>query len=404
MQHSANRTAAATIGILLTAVLAVGVLAVLLLPRSGLAGAWKLGAEQSLPSEKLGPTTGHKRVFYIAADEVEWNYAPAAKNLITGQDFTDDEAVYVQGGSNRIGSTYRKALYRGYTDDTFTTRTPADPRWQHLGTLGPVIHAEVGDSIEVHFKNNTRFPESMHPHGVFYAKDSEGAPYSDSVPSSDKGGDSVAPGETFVYHWDVPERAGPGPMDGSSVLWMYHGHVDEVTDVEAGLAGAIVVTKKGMARPDGTPSDVDREFVTLFQVMDENVSPFLDVNIQEHAGLPQTVKKDDPDFQESNKKHSINGYLFGNQPGLSMYQDERVRWYVMDLGNENDLHSPHWHGETGVANGMRTDMLQILPGGMQVFDMQPDDPGTWLLHCHVNDHILAGMQELFTVLPKAATH
>ena len=23
--------------------------------------------------------------------------------------------------------------------------------------------------------------------------------------------------------------------------------------------------------------------------------------------------------------------------------------------------------------------------------MDPDDPGTWLFHCHVNDHIIAGM-------------
>jgi manganese oxidase len=342
---------------------------------------------------------GQNRVYYIAADEVEWNFAPSANvNPLTGAQYTDDESVYVNGGPERIGSTYRKAVYRGYTDDSFKTPVPPDPRWQHLGTLGPVIHAEVGDTIEVHFKNNTRFPESIHPHGVFYDKASEGAPYNDGVALSDKAGDSVDPGGTFTYRWSVPERAGPGPMDPSSIVWMYHAHVNEVTGVESGLAGAIIVTRKGMAKPDGSPKDVDREFVTLFQIFDENVSPYLDVNIQEHAGSPQLVKKDDADFQEANKKHSINGYIFGNQQGLSMYQGERVRWYVMDLGNENDLHQPHWHGETGIANGMRTDSLVLLPGSMQVFDMVPDNAGTWLFHCHVNDHILAGMQELFTVL------
>jgi hephaestin len=30
--------------------------------------------------------------------------------------------------------------------------------------------------------------------------------------------------------------------------------------------------------------------------------------------------------------------------------------------------------------------------------MVPDDPGTWLYHCHVNDHILAGMQTRYAVL------
>ncbi|HZD00265.1 MAG TPA: multicopper oxidase domain-containing protein [Actinomycetes bacterium] len=29
--------------------------------------------------------------------------------------------------------------------------------------------------------------------------------------------------------------------------------------------------------------------------------------------------------------------------------------------------------------------------------MQPDNPGTWLYHCHANDHIDAGMAALYTV-------
>ncbi|MGO9845948.1 MAG: multicopper oxidase domain-containing protein, partial [Methylocella sp.] len=40
-----------------------------------------------------------------------------------------------------------------------------------------MIHAEVGDTITVVFRNNTRFPVGIHPHGVFYDKASEGAHY-----------------------------------------------------------------------------------------------------------------------------------------------------------------------------------------------------------------------------------
>jgi FtsP/CotA-like multicopper oxidase with cupredoxin domain len=46
---------------------------------------------------------------------------------------------------------------------------------------------------------------------------------------------------------------------------------------------------------------------------------------------------------------------------------------------------------------MRTDVLEILPASMKVFDMVPDNPGVWLFHCHVNDHLDAGMIALFTV-------
>ncbi len=38
----------------------------------------------------------------------------------------------------------------------------------------------------------------------------------------------------------------------------YHSHSDEAADTYAGLMGAIIVSKRGTSRPDGTPLDVDR--------------------------------------------------------------------------------------------------------------------------------------------------
>ena len=49
-----------------------------------------------------------------------------------------------------IGGTYWKALYFEYTDGTFKTRKEKD---KHLGFLGPIIRAEVGDTIKVTFRN-----------------------------------------------------------------------------------------------------------------------------------------------------------------------------------------------------------------------------------------------------------
>jgi hephaestin len=69
----------------------------------------------------------------------------------------------------------------------------------------------------------------------------------------------------------------------------------------------------------------------------------------------------------------------------------------MGMGSEVDLHTPHWHGNTVVVAGMRTDVSNLLPATMQVADMVADDPGSWLFHCHVNDHILAGMQARYQV-------
>lgn len=72
----------------------------------------------------------------------------------------------------------------------------------------------MGDTLRVVFRNNTRFPVTIHPHGVFYAKASEGAPYAGTTGGDTTRGE-VATGGTHVYLWPVPERAGPGPGDPS---------------------------------------------------------------------------------------------------------------------------------------------------------------------------------------------
>jgi FtsP/CotA-like multicopper oxidase with cupredoxin domain len=354
-----------------------------------------------------GRATAIERFYYIAADEVTWDYAPSyPNNPITGEPFTTEESVYLRQDRDRIGKRYLKAAYREYTDASFASLKPRALGEEHLGLLGPIIHAEVGDTITVVFRNNTRFPIGIHPHGVFYEKASEGAHYSLAVPVTSNGldpdampetGADVKSGGEYTYHWEVPVRAGPGPADPDSVVWLYHAHDHEGIDIYAGLIGAIIVTRAGRANPDGTPKDVDREFVTLFMIFDENMSPYLDTNIQQFAGSPESIDKTDDEFKESNKKHSINGLLFGNLNGLITRRGERVRWYVIGLGNENDIHSAHWHGNTVLLRGSRIDTIAVFPATTEVVDMQPDNVGTWLFHCHVTDHMAGGMMTRYTV-------
>lgn len=109
-----------------------------------------------------------------------------------------------------------------------------------------LIRAQVGDTIRVVFRNSARFPASLHPHGVSYKKDSEGAHYNDGTSATDKADDGVPPGGTHVYTGPVPDRAGPTEHEGSSAFWMYHSHVDEIRDVAAGLIGPMIVTRRGV--------------------------------------------------------------------------------------------------------------------------------------------------------------
>ncbi|HEY6485173.1 MAG TPA: multicopper oxidase domain-containing protein [Candidatus Cybelea sp.] len=364
-------------------------------------------------SASVARADGKVRTYYIAADEVTWNYAPAGIDEVTGKPFDAMERPYAVQDSHHIGSSYRKAIYREYTDATFTTRKQRPAGDAYLGFVGPIIHAQVGDTIHVVFKNNASRPYSIHPHGVFYEKNAEGMAYNDGSSSTDKMSGSVAPGRTYTYVWQVPERAGPGPNDPSSVVWLYHSHVNEQKDVDSGLVGAIVVTARGMANPDGTPKDVDREVVAVYHIVNENQSWYFMDNVATYTPKlkkPQRAESIPLDsngaftlngsgFVDGNFKFSINGYIYANGPKITMKQGERVRWYVIDIGNGFDFHTPHWHGNTVLWNKQRTDVLAVMPAQMLTVDMVPDDPGTWLFHCHVADHMDGGMSAFYQVIP-----
>jgi manganese oxidase len=345
-------------------------------------------------------SAGKTRTYYIAAEEATWDYAPAGRDVVMGMDFGDGATVFVGRSADRIGSKYKKAIFVEYTDATFKERKPRPAAWQHLGILGPIIHAQVGDKIRVVFHNKASRPYSIHPHGVFYTKANEGALTDDGTSKAERAGGAVAPESTYVYQWDVPARAGPGLSDLSSVVWPYHSHVDSVRDANTGLVGAIIVTAAGAGKADGSPAGVDREFVTLFNIFDENQSWHLDHNIAELPEKRTALDRKDAGFVESNHKHTINGYLFGSMPMPTMKIGERVRWYLLGLGTEADLHTPHWHGNTVTVGGHRVDTVSLLPATSVVADMVPDDPGIWMFHCHVNDHITGGMTARYEVLQK----
>lgn len=370
---------------------------------AGFAGlaALALVGYRALDPSTPAPTTLH---YYVAADPVDWDYAPGGRNLISGAEFSPLEQNWMGQGPDRIGRIYRKALYRGYTDSTFSQLAARPAEWEHLGALGPLLRAAVGDTIVVHFRNNLPFAASVHPHGVFYDKGSEGAPSDDGTDDAQRGDDAVPPGGSYTYTWPVPERAGPAEHDPSSILWMYHSHVNEDADVNAGLMGPIIVTSREAAGPDLAPRDVDREFVVAFNEYDENVSHFLEHNIEAYTSDAASVPREEmffwTPFGGSNFMESMNGYTYGHLPGLTMREGDRVRWYLM--ANTNfEIHAPHWHGNVVTLNGMRTDVTSLMTMGMQIADMVADNPGKWMFHCHVNVHLAAGMQAFFEVLPRA---
>ena len=344
------------------------------------------GARQSL-------TAGATRTYYVAADEVDWNYAPADHDHMTGKPYDERARYYTEKGPQRIGPIYRKAVYHEYTDASFTTLKPRPAAWEHLGVLGPVIRGEVGDTIKVVFKNNARFPFSVHAHGVKYDEASAGV-------------DPVQPGATFIYTWDVDPRAGPQPGEPSSKLWLYHSHVNEQRDVAAGLVGPMLISAKGTTKPDGTPKDVDRELVVILYTLDEQQSLYLDDNIERYIASPDALKKVAAIFVDingqpvnvgfplTNFRETINGYQYGNTPGLTMTEGERVRWYMAGMAGP---HIMHWHANTVLFGTSSVDTVPLLPAEMHTTDMVAQSPGKWMIHCHFEGHLALGMYGHYTV-------
>ncbi|XP_029304278.1 hephaestin-like protein 1 [Cottoperca gobio] len=353
---------------------------------------------------------GRERVYYVGIIEDSWDYAPSGKNLLNGQDVENDEhaSVFLERGPHSIGSVYKKAMFRQYTDAKYNVLSPR-PAW--LGFLGPILRAEVDEVIVVHLKNFATRSYSMHPHGVFYEKNTEGALYPDGTSPKLKEDDSVPPGGSYTYRWEVRPDFAPTDDDANCLTWVYHSHVDAPMDIASGLIGALLTCKKGILKETNAPvqgqtkpesvvesarHDVDQDVFLMFNVVDENLSWYLKDNIQKCSD-PAGVNQEDPDFEESNLMHAINGYMFGNLPGIKLCQHRAVAWHLFGMGNEVDIHSAFFHGNTLLDRGHRTDVLSLFPATFATAEMVPKATGKWLLTCQVNDHLQAGMQAFYEV-------
>ncbi|KAM7330991.1 hypothetical protein ACRRTK_010180 [Alexandromys fortis] len=278
-----------------------------------------------------------ERTYYVAAVEVEWDYSPSRdweKELHHLQEqnisnvFLDKEEFY-------IGSKYRKVVYRHFTDSTFREQVQRKAEDEHLGILGPQIHADVGDKVKIVFKNMASRPYSIHAHGVKTES-------STVVPT--------LPGEIRTYIWKIPERSGAGAEDAACIPWAYYSTVDRVKDLYSGLIGPLIVCRKSYMKVFNPKKKM--EFFLLFLIFDENESWYLDDNIKIYSDHPEKVNKDDEKFIESNKMHAINGKMFGNLQGLTMHVGDEVNWYMMGMGNEVDLHTVHFHGHSFQYKGL----------------------------------------------------
>jgi FtsP/CotA-like multicopper oxidase with cupredoxin domain len=102
-------------------------------------------------------------------------------------------------------------------------------------------------------------------------------------------------------------------------------------------------------------------------------------------------------FTEMGQFQSIDGRAFvGNTPLFRSRVGDLVQWDVMAMGSAH--HSFHVHGHRWVTpGGISRDTATVGPAESFRIRWREQDPGRWLYHCHVEEHMAAGMIGIYTV-------
>jgi FtsP/CotA-like multicopper oxidase with cupredoxin domain len=290
--------------------------------------AWGVAAAVATPV-----ASGAVREYWVAAVPTTWNMIPNGHDALTKTTYDTAQSVFPT-------VVYRRYT-RGWKHPLFNN--PSAGGNQDL-IPGPLLHARVGDRYVIHFKNRDsafKRSHSMHFHGVHYKPSSDGA----YLPGFSGGDADVKFGRTWTYRLTAGRD--------SRGVWPYHDHSPSM---DASIAGGMYGMLSILGRHEQAP---DREFVVVFAEM----------------GAFQT----------------IDGRAFvGNTPVFSSKVGQLVQWDVMAMGSEH--HTFHVHGHRWVTpDGTPRDTQTVGPAESFRLRWREEDPGTWLYHCHVEQHMMQGM-------------
>jgi ZIP family zinc transporter len=214
---------------------------------------------------------------------------------------------------------------------------------------GPVLQVRQGDTVVIDYTNDAATPDSIHLHGI----------HDIPVDMDGVGGISqplVPTGGHFVYRFVADQ---PG-------TFIYHTHDDEAM-LDSGLYGAIVVQP---AHPLPVERNLAHDFVEIIS------------SWQIRSG--------------AENHFTLNGKEYPATRQLDVRSGERFRVRWINISGE-EFHTMHTHGhyQQIVARDAAPldyrdiqDTVLIAPGQRVDVVIHADaKPGTWLVHCHVMDHI-----------------
>ncbi len=233
-------------------------------------------------------------------------------------------------------------------------------------TPGPVIELVEGDRVRIYVTNRLPRKTAVHWHGVILPCGRDGV-YGVTQPG-------IMPGETFVYAFTFPHEG----------TFMYHSHMDAMTQEGLGLTGMIVVHARKPQEPQP-----DRDFVLMLH----------------EWGIEGGTSRPDPQVMTDFNIITFNGKVFPDTEPLVAQLGDRVR---IRLGNLSamDHHPIHLHGyafrvvQTDGGNvppeAQWPETTVLVPvGSVRVVEFLANNPGDWAMHCHMTHHTMNQMGHKF---------
>jgi len=229
-------------------------------------------------------------------------------------------------------------------------------------TPGPVIEVVKGDRVRIYVTNRLPTQTAVHWHGVILPCGQDGV-FGVTQPG-------IKPGETFLYSFTFPHAG----------TFMYHSHLDTMTQEGLGLTGMIVV------HPRHPASQLpDRDFVLMLH----------------EWGIEGGTSRPNPQVMTDFNVITFNGKVFPNTYPLVAQLGDRVRIRFGNL-SAMDHHPIHLHGyafkvvETDGGSvppeAQRPETTVLVPvGSVRVVEFTADNPGDWAMHCHMTHHTMNQM-------------
>uniref|UniRef100_A0A8C2AHZ6 Coagulation factor VIII, procoagulant component n=1 Tax=Cyprinus carpio TaxID=7962 RepID=A0A8C2AHZ6_CYPCA len=279
-------------------------------------------------------------VHYIAAEEMDWDYSSQSGDRY-------DFEYWFRKGPQRLGGVYKKVAFVEYTDKTFTKKTTGKM------LMGPELRGEVGDKLQIVFKNMASRPFNLYPNGLTSVQ---------PLKNVDLRSLAVPPGEIMTYLWKLTAEDGPTEADPRCLTHLYQSMVDPIRDVASGLVGPLIICKSQSLDKRGRVVTSDKEKKLLFTVFNENRSWYFEENMKKNSEDPTKIDRNDPDFYNSNVMHSgsVNGFMF-NHLQFRMCVGDVILWHVASIGIQNNFLSVYFTGNTFEKDKTYGTVLTLFP-------------------------------------------